>query len=95
VVVGVLDIRLTVRGSRSLKDKRRVVRSVKNRLRNRFNVSVAEVGALDMHQSAELAIVQASDDSRYVRGALEQVVSFLRRDREAEVCDYRIDVLYP
>ena len=92
-MVGVLEIRLALRQSRSLKDKRRVIRSLRDRLRRSFNVSVAEVGALDMLQSAVLAVVQVSADSRYVRGALEQALKVVRQCRDAQLTQYRIELL--
>src|SRR5215831_18292561 len=54
MIVGTLRVRLLLRESRTLKDKRQVVRSIKDRLRNNFNVSVAEVDALDNRQLAVL-----------------------------------------
>ena len=93
MVVGVLEIRLALRQSRSLKDKRRVIRSLRDRLRRSFNVSVAEVGALDMLQSAVLAVVQVSADSRYVRGALEQALKVVRQCRDAQLTHYSIELL--
>jgi len=94
VVVGILDIKLAIREARSLKDKRRIVSSLKDRLRNSFNVSVAEVEGQDLIQSAEIAVVQVSGDARYVRGALEQVVQAVRRLRDAQLTDYSIEILH-
>jgi len=94
VVVGVLDIKLALLESRSLKDKRRIINGIKDRLRHRFNVSVAEVDQQDLRQVANLAIAQVSADARYVRGSLEQVVNVLRRFRDAQLTDYTIEVLH-
>lgn len=95
MIVGILEVRLTLRECRSLKDKRRVVRSLKDRLRNRFNVSVAEVDGQDMWQSATLAVAQVSSDARYVRGSLEQVLKVVRQCRDAQLADYDIDIVHP
>lgn len=95
MVVGILEVRLILRQARSLKDKRRVVRSLKDRLRGKFNCSVAEVDAQDMRQSAVLAVVQVSGDSRYVRGALERALGLIRQCRDAEVADHSIELLSP
>ncbi len=94
MVVGVLEVRLALRQSRSLKDKRRIIHSLRDRLRRKFNVSVAEVDALDMLQSAALAVAQVSADSRYVRGALEQALNAVRQCRDAELTDYSIRLLH-
>jgi len=94
VVIGILDIKLAVRQARSLKDKRRIVNSLKDRLRGNFNVSVAEVDGQDLVQSAILAVVQVSGDARYVRGTLERVVQVVRRLRDAELADYHIEIIH-
>ena len=77
-----------MRESRSLKDKRRVIRSIKDRLRNQFNVSVAEVGEQDDRQRAVLGLAMAGSDRRYVEGALSKAVDLLRGHPVAELIDY-------
>jgi uncharacterized protein YlxP (DUF503 family) len=94
VVVGILEVRITLRQCRSLKDKRHVVGSLKDRLRHGFNVSVAEVEGQDLHQSATLAIVQVSSDARYVRGTLERVLNMIRQRRDAQLADHRIELMH-
>ena len=92
MIVGSLRVRLLVRESRSLKDKRRVVRSIKDRLRNAFNVSVAEVEAQDHRQLVVLGVAMVSNEAGHVRSALEQVVSALRVHPVAEFVDHEIEV---
>jgi uncharacterized protein YlxP (DUF503 family) len=58
-------------------------------------VSVAEVDAQDMYQSAVLLVAQAASDSRYARASLDQVVEHVRRQRDSQLGDYRIELLYP
>jgi len=94
VVIGILDIKLALREARSLKDKRRIVRSLKDRVRAGFNVSIAEVDGLDMIQSAGLAVVQVSGDARYVRGSLEKIVQVVRGLRDAQLTDYSIEIIH-
>ena len=94
MIVGTVEIRLHLHDARTLKDKRRILLSLKDRLRNNFNVSVAEVEGQDLIQSAEIAVVQVSGDARYVRGALEQVVQAVRRLRDAQLTDYSIEILH-
>jgi len=92
MIVGSLRVRLLVRESRSLKDKRQVVRSIKDRLRNAFNVSVAEVEAQEHRQLVVLGVAMVSNEAGQVRGALEQVVSALRAHPVAEFLDHEIEV---
>ena len=61
-VIGVLTLEIHVEDSHSLKDKRQVVKSLKDRLRDRFNVSVAEIDGLDSWQRAVVAAVTVSSD---------------------------------
>jgi len=90
--VGSLRVRLLVRDSQSLKDKRQVVRSITDRLRNGFNVSVAEVDALDQRQLAVLGVATVSSEAGHARSALEQVVNALRVHPVAELLSHQVEV---
>jgi hypothetical protein len=90
--VGSLRVRLLVRDSRSLKDKRQVLRSIKDRLRNEFNVSVAEVDAQDNRQLIVLGLAMVGGDRTHVRTTLEHVVAALRSHPVAELLDHELDV---
>jgi uncharacterized protein YlxP (DUF503 family) len=90
--VGTLRLRLLIRESRSLKDKRQVVRSIKDRLRSHFNVSVAEVDAEDNRQLAVLGLAMVSNESGHVRGALEQIVAAVRSHPVAELLGHDLEV---
>jgi uncharacterized protein YlxP (DUF503 family) len=92
MIVGSLRVRLLLRESRSLKDKRQVVRSIKDRLQNHFNVSVAEVDAQDNRQVAVLGVAMVSNEARHVRTALEQIVAVLRSHPVAELLDHEMEV---
>ena len=85
-------MRLLVRESRSLKDKRQVVRSITDRLRNRFNVSVAEVEAQDHRQLAVLGLAMVSNEASHVRAAFEQILAALRGHPVAELLDHEVEV---
>lgn len=93
MTVGVLQLELSIPDAFSLKDKRRVVKSLKDRIAHGHNVSIAEVGALDQHRTAILAIAMVSNDSRYVEGALSKLVDFVRMNPAASLEDYQIDLL--
>ena len=92
MIVGTLRVRLFVREARSLKDKRQVVQSVKDRLRERFNVSVAEVEAHDQRQLAVLGVAMVGAEAGPVRGALHQIAEALRRHPVAEFIDCEMEV---
>ena len=94
MVVGVLQMRILVRGAMSLKDKRRVVRSLRDRIRNDFNVSVSEVDALDLRQTAVLGVALATNDRVFADQVLAKVVDAVRRSAgEAELVDYEVEIL--
>ncbi len=93
MIIGVLQAQLLIRESLSLKDKRRVVKSLKDRLASRFNISIAEVGALEAHQQAIIGVAMVSNDHTHVAGALDQVVRFMQGDPRAELIDYQIEFL--
>jgi len=90
--VGVVNIELALYESASLKDKRRVIKSLKDRLRSAFNVSVAEVGHLEARQRATLAVAMVSGDARYLQGGLDQVVDFVRTRGGAVLLDFEKEV---
>ena len=92
MIVGSLRVRLLVRESRSLKDKRQVVRSIKDRLHDRFNVSVAELEALDNRQLAVLGMAMVSNEAHPVKLALGQILEALRSHPVAELLDHEMDV---
>ncbi len=71
--IGVLTLELRLSHAHSLKDKRHVVKSLKDRLRNKFNVSVAEIGYQDLWQNALVAAVTVSGSRNYAEGVLQAV----------------------
>lgn len=73
--VGVLVIEVFIHGAESLKDRRRVVRSLKDRCRRKFNVSVAEVGDTELHQRAEIAFATVAQTHDRVHQVFEKLLN--------------------
>jgi uncharacterized protein len=92
MIVGTLKVRLLLREARSLKDKRQVVKSIKDRLRNNFNVSIAEVAELDNRQLAVLGIGMVSNEAHHLKLALGQIVEALRRHPVAELIGQELEI---
>ena len=92
MVVGICSIDLRLPGNDSLKGKRSVVRRIKERVKNTFNVSVAEVEDLDMLQRAGLGVAFVSNDASHVHSTLSKVVNFIDHLYIAEIIDYHIEV---
>ena len=94
MIIGACTVTLYLPGVHSLKEKRSVVKSLLARLRNEFNVSVAEVDAQDLHGRAVLGVACVSSSSDYARGQLEAVLRWIERERpDVPVIDYEIELL--
>ena len=90
--VGICRIFLRIPENQSLKQKRQVVKSIIDRVKNRFNVAIAEVDALDSHETAVLGAVTLSNDARHVNRVLSHVVNFVEDNASAELIDYDIEL---
>ncbi len=93
VTIGLLHMEFSIPGSRSLKDKRRAMNSLKSRLRNRYNCSVAEIGFKDKWARAQLAVCVISDESAHVHSQLNEIVRFASNHHAAELMDYNIETM--
>ena len=91
MVVGTLVVRIVIRHSQSLKDKRRVLLSLKDRIRNEFEVSCAEVDHQDSLKEGVLGVAICGTDSRLLDGVLQKIVGLVRRERDAELADFAIE----
>jgi len=85
MTVGIARVTIFVAGSHSLKEKRSVVRRVKDLVRQKFNVSIAEVGSNDVWQRAVVGLALVGNERRFVESQLDEVLSFIRG--KAEVLD--------
>ncbi len=93
MTIGVLQLELRIGDAMSLKDKRRVIKSIKDRIAHGHNVSIAEVDALDEHRRSVLGLAMVGNDPRYVEGALSKLVDWVRAVPQATLMDYRIEML--
>ncbi|AKJ63990.1 DUF503 domain-containing protein [Kiritimatiella glycovorans] len=80
MIIGSLSVHLSIPEARSLKDKRAVLRSMKDRARNRMNISVAEVGRQNEWKFAELAFVTVASESKAVQQRLSKLMTFVRSE---------------
>jgi uncharacterized protein len=94
VIIGLLTIELQVPESGSLKHKRQVVRSLVARIRQGFNVSVAEVDHLDSWQLATLAVTCVSGEASVVQQVMQRVVEFVNEQRlDLVLLEYQTELL--
>ena len=93
MIIGCCSIKFYLHRNNSLKGKRRVVRAIKDRLKNDFNVSVAEVGDQDFWQSLHIGISAVGSDRPYMDGLLTKVVDAIDRMSLAEMVDCKTETL--
>lgn len=92
MVVGVLQLSLRIPDAMSLKDKRRAVKSLKDRISARHNVSVAEVDHLDEHRACLMAVAMVSNDGRFTESCLSKIVDEVRCHHSVLLMDYGIEL---
>ncbi|WP_285907058.1 DUF503 domain-containing protein [Pseudodesulfovibrio pelocollis] len=92
MIIGVLTLEFRLHGNRSLKEKRRVAQSLKQKLRNTFNVAVAEVEAMDAHDRLVLGVVTAANRTDKVESRLSKALAMVEAIAPVELtrCDTEI-----
>jgi uncharacterized protein YlxP (DUF503 family) len=93
MVVGIGIITFRLHECRSLKGKRKIVKSIVNRLRNNFNASVAEVGANDAHQRAEIGFSLVGNDKSLINSKLDKALNFVEALGLAEIIDTEMELI--
>jgi hypothetical protein len=91
--VGTVLVKLYLPVPCSLKDKRSIIKGLIAKVKREFNVSIAEVGALDDRRRAELGVALVSKDGELNERILAKVVELLEREPEVQVEDYQIEIL--
>lgn len=93
MVVGAALVEIHIQGSHSLKEKRGVVRSIQQRLRNQFNISVSEVGGQGTWQRAVLGMTAGGADASPVKQVLERAIRFVEQQHTAEVVNSDLELM--
>jgi uncharacterized protein len=93
VVIGALEVRLSILGARSLKEKRKVLKSLKDRF-SKMNVSVAEVDDQDKWQACTLAFAIVSNDAPYVNSALDRIAHGLSEHPDVELLEHHAEIMH-
>ena len=91
--VGVLKIDFHVSDSRSLKEKRMILRRIKDRVKNNFNVSVSEVDNHDKWQTASIGMATISNDKQHIDATLNKVKNFFEKERSIVLNDYHMEII--
>lgn len=93
--IGVCKVRLRLPENQTLKGKRQILKSITERVKNRYNVSIAEVGDQDLWQLVTLGITCVSTSAQHANQVLSKVVDFIEKSRfDVELLDYEIEILH-
>lgn len=93
MIVGLCTIELHLPNGYSLKAKRQILSSLKDRLRGKFNVSIAEVGDQELWQKAILGVACVTNETGYANRIMDQVINLIRSTPSVEVLQFRIEML--
>jgi uncharacterized protein YlxP (DUF503 family) len=93
MIIGTCQVELLIPNNHSLKGKRKVVKSIKDRVRARFNVSIAEIDRLEQWQRATLGIACISNEVGLVDRILSKVVDLIETSPDAALIDYQTEIL--
>lgn len=93
MLIGILQLELRIGDALNLKDKRRLLRSLKDKWHHHHNVSLAEVDHLDHPQHALLGIAMVGTDAQKLESSLARLVEHVKRERYAELLDFQIEVV--
>lgn len=93
MVVGVCQLELYLHDNFSLKGKRQVLKSIVQRARKRFNITIAEVAEQDLWQKAVLGICAVGNDRQRVNSTLDQVIHFIEETQLTDVADSQIEIM--
>jgi len=88
MTVGVLKLVLSIDEANSLKEKRQIIKSIKDRMKSKFNAAVAEVDQNDKWKSATLGVACVSNDNRHIDSIMSNIVNFIENDGRVFLLDY-------
>jgi len=90
--IGALEVRLFIGEAGSLKEKRRIVKGLKDSIRGKFNAAVAEVDNLDKWQSAVIGVAVVGNDRTHLESMLARVVNYIKTARNCRLVDYHVEI---
>ena len=93
LIVGVVQIELSIPWAESLKDKRRAIKGLKEKVRNRFNVSIAEVDQNDVWRTAVLGMAAVANDVKFIQSVCQKVVNFIEEHPDTVLEDYTVEII--
>ena len=94
MIIAATMITLVIPGNDSLKGKRRVIKSLIERVRHKFEAAVAEVGDNDLWQKARIGVALVGNDSQLLEARLQQIMTFIENQYLAEIIDSQVELCY-
>lgn len=94
MVVGVCQVDLLIPGNASLKGKRKVLRKIIDRVKNRYNISISEIGDNDLWQRSQLGLSVVGNDSRHINSSLDKIINFIDGMNVAEIIRSEIEIIH-
>jgi len=91
-VVGRCELDLFIENSHSLKEKRRIIKSLKERLKNQYNVAVCEYGDISLWQRSQIGLVSCGNERSIVETTLKRAIDFLNHIHAVSLLNYTIDM---
>lgn len=91
--IGTLQVELLIPDSESLKGKRLVLKSLKQRLTNKFNVSVAEIDHNELWQRAAIGIAMVGNKQKFLTESMQNILNFIDDEDQTEILDHLIEIL--
>lgn len=93
MIVGIMSVKLYAPWVQSLKEKRMIVKSITSKIKNKFNVSVAEVEKQDIHKTIVIGISTVTISKVECNRTLDKIISFIESNTEAQILDSQIEIL--
>ncbi|MCK5515002.1 MAG: DUF503 domain-containing protein [Deltaproteobacteria bacterium] len=93
MVVGICCLDLRISENNSLKGKRRILKRIIERVKHKFNVSIAEVGNHDLWQSSKIGFCMVGNDKRFINSALDKIIYFVEEINTAEITKSDIEII--
>jgi uncharacterized protein YlxP (DUF503 family) len=86
-------IKIYIPNATSLKEKRSVLKGLKDKIRTKYNVAISEIGENDNHRVSVLAVATVANKHQYVNKVLSSVVAFMEKQRHFDIIDYTTEIL--
>jgi len=93
MIIGTGKVYLHANWVHSLKEKRMVVKSITAKVQNKFNVSIAEVEDMDLHQSIVIGLACVSNSTKVSNSIIQSAINFIESNTEAELLNYQIEII--